>query len=270
MTGRLPRFETAITPESVSRWIMGRDGAFPSRRPEPGDEVPLSYLFFLRSQPAAGISIHAELGRDPDRGLFGGVRYERHRGARVGDTLTADATVTERKTVESPRGDILLTTLVNEWRTGDDLAVSETVRMVDLPPGPPSAPADGPAADTSLSAISDAVSFNRTQIAWLTVETGDTNALHLDRTYAQSRLFPDVVVPGTLIVPVAEKALSDHIGVPLQALDVRFRAPTFPEEDIVVTTLPDEKPQTWRFEVLGGASRTVRAMGRATVSDTAS
>ena len=95
MTDRLPRFDIAITPESVSRWIMGRDGGFPSRRPKVGDDVPLSYLFFLRSQPAAGISIHAELGRDPDRGLFGGVRYERQRGVNVGDTLTAHATVTD-------------------------------------------------------------------------------------------------------------------------------------------------------------------------------
>jgi len=273
MTDHLPAFDIDITPESASRWLMGRDGAFPPRVPVTGDAVPLSYLFFLRSQPAAGISIHAELGRDPDRGLFGGVRYERHRGIRVGDRLTADARVTERKTVESPRGDMVLTTLVNEWRAGEDLAVTETVRMVDLPPGPPSAPAAGPEADSALSSICDPVSFTRTQIAWLTVETGDTNALHLDRDYALSRQFPDVVVPGTLIVPVAEKALSATAGMPLQMLDVRFRAPTFPEENIVVKAIADGKPDTWRFEVVGdggggggGGGGTVRAVGRASIA----
>ncbi|CAN0518553.1 unnamed protein product, partial [Laminaria digitata] len=181
------------------------------------------------------------LGRDPDRGLFGGVRYERHRGIRVGDRLSASAGVTDRKTVDSPRGDMVLTTLVNEWRAGDAPAVTEIVRMVDLPPGPPSAPVAGPDADEMLSLICAPVSFSRTQIAWLTVETGDTNALHLDRDYALSRLFPDVVVPGTLIVPVAEKALLAKAGAPLQMLDVRFRAPTFPEEKIVVTAIADDK-----------------------------
>lgn len=268
MTDRLPPFEIDITPDSINRWMLGRDGAFPQPLPHAGDAVPLSYLFFLRSQPAAGISIHKELGRDPDRGLFGGVRYERHRGARVGDKLTANARVTERKSVDSPRGAMMLTSLTNEWRAGDDMAVTETVRMVDLPPGPPSAPAAGPDADSSLPAICAPTSFNRTQIAWLTVETGDTNALHLDRDYALLRLFPDVVVPGTLIVPAAEKALADATGAPLQTLDVRFRAPTFPEEDIIVTATPDDAPDTWRFEVVGGG--TVRAVGRATISTSSS
>lgn len=264
MTDRLPAFDIDITPESVNRWTMGRDGAFPPSAPRPGDAVPLSYLFFLRSQPAVGVSIHAELGRDPDRGLFGGVRYERHRGVCVGDRLSANATVTERKSVESPRGEMILTTLTNEWRAGSGLAVTETVRMVDLPPGPPSKPTEGPEADPLLSAICDPVSFTRTQIAWLMVETGDTNALHVDRSYAVSRLFPDVVVPGTLIVPIAEKALSATAGAPLQTLDVRFRAPTFPEEEITINAIADGAPDTWRFEVVGGG--TVRAAGRASIA----
>lgn len=268
MTDNLPTFDIDLTAESVSRWLMGRDGAFPATLPESGGDVPLSYLFFLRSQPAAGISIHRELGRDPDRGLFGGVRYERHRGARVGDRLTANACVTERKTVDSPRGDMTLTTLVNEWRAGEDLAVTETVRMVDLPTGPPSGPAAGPDADPALPAICAPVAFSRTQIAWLTVETGDTNALHLDRDYAQSRLFPDVVVPGTLIAPIAEKSLAAAAGAPIQMLDVRFRAPTFPEEEITVTALAEDKPGEWRFEVVGAG--TVRAAGRAVIGSVTS
>lgn len=264
MTDRLPEFEIDVTPESVNRWMMGRDGAFPPTTPQPGDPVPLSYLFFLRSQPAAGISIHAELARDPDRGLFGGVRYDRHRGIQVSDHLTADARVTKRSSLESPHGEMILTTLVNEWRAEDKPAVTETVRMVDLPPGPPAAPVAGPDADSSLAPICAPVAFTRTQIAWLMVETGDTNALHVDRNYAVSRLFPDVVVPGTLIVPLAEKALSATAGAPLQMLDVRFRAPTFPDEEIMVTATADDSPNTWRFEIVG--SGTVRATGRASTS----
>lgn len=263
MSDRLPPFSIDITPDSVCRWLVGRDGDLPARMPSPGDPVPMSYLFFLRSQPATATSIHTELGRDPDRGLFGGVVYERARGAWVGDSLQADAVVTERKSVESPRGDMRLTTLVNRWNYGGDTAVTENVRMVDLPPGPPSPPAAGPDADPDLSAIGEPVAFTRKQVAWLTVETGDLNPLHVDRTYAESRLFPDVVVPGTLIVPIVEKTLESEAGAPLRLLDVRFRAPTYPDEEIVVRALEDGDG-AWRFEVSGGGQ--VRAFGKAAVA----
>lgn len=261
MTDALPPFSIDVTPESFSRWLVGRDDALPKTIPEAGSDVPLSYLFFLRSQPAAAISIHAELGRDPDRGLFGGVRYQRHAGISVGDTLDASAKVTERKTVESPRGEMLLTTLVNQWHAGDTLAVTETVRMVDLPPGPPAEPAAGPGADTALGIVGEPTAFSRRQIAWLTVETGDLNPLHVDRDYATSRLFPDVVVPGTLIVPFAEKMLSTSVGRNLETLDVRFRAPTYPGEEIFVAARKDTEMGDWTFEIVG--DDTVRAMGRA-------
>lgn len=261
MTTSLPPFEIDVTPESYCRWLVGRDDALPETVPEPGAEVPLSYLFFLRCQPAAAISIHAELSRDPDRGLFGGVRYQRHAGVIVGDTLNAVPQITERKSVESPHGELVLTTLVNEWRRDDERAVTETVRMVDLPPGPPSEPADGPAADPDLGVIGSPTSFSRRQIAWLTVETGDLNALHLDRDYATARRFPDVVVPGTLIVPFAEQTLATAVGKSLETLDVRFRAPTYPGEEILVAARKDTEIGDWRFEISG--SGTVRANGRA-------
>ena len=263
MTDRLPPFAIDVTAESVCRWLVGRDGDLPDTLPAAGDPVPMSYLFFLRSQPASARSIHAELGRDPDRGLFGGVLYERHGGVFVGDRLDANAVVTERKIVDSPHGDMQLTTLVNRWTCDGNDAVTETVRMVDLPPGPPSPPAAGPDADTDLEAISTPITFTRKQIAWLTVETGDLNALHLDRSYAESRLFPDVVVPGTLIVPLVEKALQEKTGTPLQRLDARFRAPTFPDEDIVVTAREDSDG-SWRFEVCGNGQ--VRAFGKAEIT----
>ena len=194
--------------------------------------------------------------------MFGGVHYECHRRIKVGDRLNATAAVTERKTVASPRGDMLLTTLVTRWRVQNADAVTETVRMIDLPPGPATAPAAGPAADTALSAIGAPITFSRTQIAWLTVETGDMNPLHLDRDYATNRQFPDVVVPGTLIVPVAEQKISAAAGHALHALDVRFRAPTFPGEEILVSAAPDAATGAWRFEISG--SGTVRVVGTAT------
>jgi hydroxyacyl-ACP dehydratase HTD2-like protein with hotdog domain len=261
MTAALPPFSIDVTPESYCRWLVGRDDALPDEIPAPGTDVPLSYLFFLRCQPAAAISIHTELGRDPDRGLFGGVRYQRQAGIVVGDTLNAVPQITERKSVDSPRGELTLTTLVNQWHAGNERVVTETVRMIDLPPGPPSKPGDGPAADPELGLIGNPTSFSRRQIAWLTVETGDLNALHLDRDYATSRGFPDVVVPGTLIVPFAERMLTTALGTPLETLDVRFRAPTYPGEEITIAARKETEMEDWTFEISGGG--TVRADGRA-------
>ena len=53
MTDALPPFTIDVTPESVCRWLIGRDGRLPDSAPEPGQDVPMSYLFFLRGQPAA-------------------------------------------------------------------------------------------------------------------------------------------------------------------------------------------------------------------------
>ncbi len=260
MTDRLSPFSIDVSAESVARWMMGRDDRLPDPLPENGDPVPLSYLFFLRIQPVTSISIHEELNRDPDRGLFGGVRYERHRAVRVGDRLSGEAIVTDRKVVESPKGEMLLTTLENTWSAGDGKAVTETVRMVDLPPELPTAPAAGPDADTTLTLMGEPVAFTRRQIAWLTVETGDLNPLHVDADYAKSREFPDVVVPGTLIVPRVEKVLSESWDDALKILDVRFRAPTFPGEAISIHAADDDDGGI-KFEVCGGG--TVRAAGRA-------
>ena len=262
MTGSLPQFEIVATPEAVCRWMIGRDDALPDDMPTAGDEVPLTWLFFLRCQPATATSIHAALGRDPDRGLFGGVRYVRERPVRVGDILSSQARITDRKTVDSPRGAMVLSTLTNEWSVNGRLAVTETVRMVDLPPGPPVPPAAGPEADATLAPLGDAVSFTPRQIAWLTVETGDLNPLHVDRNYATGRLFSDVVVPGTLIAPLVEKRLSHAAGAPVSMLDIRFRAATYPGESIVVTAAQHEGG--WAFEIVG--SGRVRAAGSAEVA----
>jgi hydroxyacyl-ACP dehydratase HTD2-like protein with hotdog domain len=260
MADRLPEFDVAVTPDSVARWMIARDGRLPEAQPAPGDAVSLSYLFFLRVQPAVCVSIHAELGRDPDRGLFGGVLYEADRGVRVGDCLSADAQVVERKTVDSPNGEMTLTTLRTVYTRADgETAVIETVRMVDLPPGPARDPADGPPADESYSLAADIGPCTPLQLAWMTVETGDLNRLHLDPAYARSRKFPDVVVPGTLLGPLIEQALEGVFEAPLATFDLRFRAASHPGEALRLHTAADGDGV--RFELVGGGC--VRAAGRA-------
>ncbi len=256
----LPRWTIEVTPESVCRWYVGRDGRLPDHIPVHGDEVPLTYLFFLRSQPAAGISIHTVLGRDPDRGLFGGARYHRHRGVQVGDTLTATAAIEDRKTVVGKSGDRVISTLVTRWIAAGKPAVTEAVQMVDLPPGPLAPPAIGPPANRELEEVGCPLSFSRTQIAWLAVETGDWNPLHFDSVYARMRRFADTVVPGTLIAPVAERILRELIGAPLASLELRFRAPTYPGEEIRILA-GCEDGGLWKFEVVGKGQ--VRALGQA-------
>jgi hydroxyacyl-ACP dehydratase HTD2-like protein with hotdog domain len=227
--GGLPGFAVHAAPESVARWRVGRDGVL-GHPPQPGDPLPLSYLVFLRVQPILGLSIHRHLDRDPDRGLYGGVTYVATRTPRVGETFDASGIVTSRREAVSPRGTLVLRSLATEYRSASDLVVTETVRMVDLPAGPPSDPPRGPVRAPALPLLKELAPVTRTQVAWLTVETGDMNALHLDIAYAASRRYPNVVIPGTLTVAVLERELEAALGRPLRSIELRLTAASYPGE----------------------------------------
>jgi acyl dehydratase len=227
--GGIPEFALQATPESVARWRIGRDGAI-APPPREGDPLPLSYLVFLRVQPILGLSIHRQLDRDPDRGLYGGVRYAAVRQPRVGETFVASGSVSSRREIASARGTMVLRTLATHYRNAARPVVTETVRMVDLPPGPPGEPARGPVRTPAQPQIAELAAVTRTQVAWLTVETGDTNALHLDSAYAASRRYPDVVIPGTLTVAILERELEHVLGRPPRTLDLRLTAASYPGE----------------------------------------
>jgi hydroxyacyl-ACP dehydratase HTD2-like protein with hotdog domain len=227
--GGIPEFTLQATPESVARWRLGRDGAL-AAPPSEGDPLPMSYLVFLRVQPILGLSIHRQLDRDPDRGLYGGVNYRAARLPRVGEMFIAGGNITSRREVASARGTMVLRTLETQYRNAGNAVVTESVRMVDLPPGPPADPSRGPRRPPSQPKVADLAPVTRTQVAWLTVETGDTNALHLDSAYAASRRYPDVVIPGTLTVAVLERELERVLGRAPRALDLRLTAASYPGE----------------------------------------
>lgn len=225
----LPEFRVTATPESVARWRVGRDGVL-GTPPREGDPLPLAYLVFLRIQPILGLSIHRHLDRDPDRGLYGGVTYEAARVPRIGESFLASGEVTSRREVEGPRGRMVLRSLATTYRDTSGPVVTETVRMVDLPPGPPTDPAAGPRRAPSYPEVCTLAPVTRTQVAWLTVETGDMNALHLDIEYAASRRYPNVVIPGTLTVALLERELEKRLGRAPRRLDLRLTAASYPGE----------------------------------------
>lgn len=254
----MPEFTVRTTPESVARWLVGRDGEIASP-PREGSPLPLSYFVFLRMQPLLGVSIHKLLDRDPDRGLYGGVLYRAERAPLVGESFTAAGKITSQRKVASPRGELVLRTLQTDYRDAAGTAVSESVRMVDLPPGPPAPPSPGPAAPPSHPRISDLPAVTRRQVAWLTVETGDTNALHLDSGYAASRLYRDVVIPGTLTVALIERELERALGRAPRMLDLRLLAASFPGE--AYTLHAGASDGGLAFELYAGSER--RAEGKA-------
>jgi hydroxyacyl-ACP dehydratase HTD2-like protein with hotdog domain len=254
----IPEFSVAATPESVSRWLIGRDGAV-AAPPKEGSPLPLSYLVFLRVQPILGVSIHRLLERDPDRGLYGGVQYRAERTPRVGEVFIASSNVTSRREVASPRGTLVLRTLETQYRNSGSTVVTESVRMVDLPQGPPQAPSRGPGRAPAFPRIAEIAPIARTQIAWLTVETGDLNALHLDSSYAASRLYPDVVVPGTLTVAILERELGRALGRAPRILDLRLTSASYPGEAWALHAVA--KGPGLAFEVFAGGE--LRAEGSA-------
>lgn len=259
----LPAFSVPLTRESVARWLAARDGAF-AAPPALGASVPLPFLFFLRMQPHAGVSIHALLGRDPDRGLFGGARYQAAFCPGVGTTLDAAPRVADRKLVPSPRGDMAITTLEVSYSIRGGHVCLETARMIDLPKADPAAPAQpaarGPVEPTDLPKVADIAPVSRVQVAWMTVETGDMNPLHLDPVYARSRGHADVVLPGPLVVALIDRELARVAGGALVSLDVRLRAPSHPGEPLALHAR--QEGGAWRFR-LYAAGDELRAEGSA-------
>lgn len=235
----VPAFSLHATPESVARWRIGRDGVA-SPPPKEGDPLPLSYLVFLRVQPILGVAIHHLLDRDPDRGLYGGVGYRAEGIPRVGERFVAAGKVISRREVATPRGTLVLRTLETGYRDAGGAVVTESVRMVDLPPGPPQPPAAGPRKASAMPKVADIAPLTRNQVAWLTVETGDMNPLHLDSSYAASRLFPDVVVPGTLTAAVLERELCRVLGRALRAFELRLNAASFPGQAFTLHAAPKD------------------------------
>jgi len=257
----LPPFSLDLSSDCIARFLVARDGVLPSRQPASGDPVPVAALSFLRVQPARCVSVHRLLERDPDRGMFGGVTYHVDGPLYVGQVIAAQSIVTERQQVPSPRGVLTLTTMETMWSAGESVAVVERVRMVDLPPdsGPP---ADGPEDDGTIPAVMRLPGFSRVQVAWMCVECGDLNPLHLDQDYARRRGFFDVVVPGPSVVAAVERDLSTFAGCLLSAVQVRLRAPVFPGQDLDLC-VAEEKGQ-WRFRLVGEGK--VKADGWATLA----
>jgi acyl dehydratase len=259
------RFELQLTAESLARWRIGRDGV--SGEPSlPGAPVPLSYLVFLRAQPVLGCNFHDILERDPDRGLYGGVAYRAMSPLEVGQSLQAVSDVQERRTAESAHGTLTLTTLLTTYRCRGEVCATESVRMVDLPPGPRRKPAQDAVRAPRFEQVATIPGITRSQIAWLTVETGDVNALHLDGEYAKFRGFDDVVVPATLMNALFERELAAVCGLagrPAQTLDVRYHGPTFPGEPLLLHARQDGNQFEFEAFVGTGTGASLRADGRA-------
>ena len=261
----LPPFVHEASAESAGRWLGARAGALVAP-PRIGDRLPLAYCCFLRVQPATGLSIHRALGRDPDRGLFGGVCLSGG-GLRVGDSVRVGFALEDRRTTASPRGDVTMSTLRAIWR-GAGALVDEAVRMIDLPPGPAQPPPPPVHETPAAPLLREMAPITHSQIAWMTVETGDWNPLHLDPGYARVRQFRDVVVPGPLLAALIERELESLAGAPLRRLDLRLRAASHPNERLALHGAA--AGPRWRFSVYAidtEGRHALRATGDAEAAD---
>lgn len=285
-------FSLELSADSAARWLFARDGRWPSR-PVSGMPMPMSWAVFLRLQPVLCQRMHDLLGRDPDRGLYGGVLYRSHQALRVGQRLQARAEVTDRREIDSPRGRLTLTTLTTIYHCEGTPVLEEAVQMIDLPAKPagearstaPPAPAAnagtvpsvkasdkadarGPSSSAAAATPQDDPAlligrlpggFDRTRIAWMTAETGDTNPLHLDRGYAAWRGFADVVVPAPLITAWVEQTLTAaQSGRTLSLLELRYQGPTLPDQPLELTRSDLTRPDRIELRAAGE----LRARGR--------
>lgn len=285
-------FSLELSADNAARWLFARDGRWPSR-PVAGMPMPMSWAVFLRFQPVLCQRMHDLLRRDPDRGLYGGVLYRSHQPLRVGQRLQARAEVTDRREVDSPRGRLTLTTLTTSYCSEGSAVLEEAVQMVDLPAKPAEEPqgaaptengagrgsmlsvkgSDRTAASGSSPSTAAAMpqddpavligrlpgGFDRTRIAWMTAETGDTNPLHLDHRYAAWRGFADVVVPAPLITAWVEQTLvQEQGGRALSLLELRYQGPTLPDQPLELTRPDPARPDRIELRAAGE----LRARGR--------
>ena len=77
--------------------------------------------------------------------------------------------------------------------------------------------------------------ITRDQVRHYAEAVGDFNPVHFDVDFAQAAGLPDTIVHGPLTVAKIADVLVAHVGADqLLNLDVRLRAPVFPDEQLTV------------------------------------
>lgn len=72
---------------------------------------------------------------------------------------------------------------------------------------------------------------SREQIALFSKGTEDPNPIHVDKDFALGAGFKDVLQQGPMTTAHFARLLTEAVG-PLRSLDVTFKAPVYPEEDL--------------------------------------
>ena len=78
----------------------------------------------------------------------------------------------------------------------------------------------------------------RDRIALFSQGTEDPNPIHTDKAFAESAGFSDVLQQGPMTTAHFARLLTRRAG-PLNSLDITFKAPVFPEEDLHLTAKVD-------------------------------
>lgn len=123
---------------------------------------------------------------------------------------------------------------------------------------------DFAAGDTVFDTVIKGAS--RAQIAKFSEGTEDPNPIHVDKSFAASAGFPDILQQGPMTTAHFARLLTESVGQ-LKSLDVFFKAPVFPEEDLrLVATLDSIGPDGLKTCKLSSAKidGTVTATGVAT------
>ena len=92
----------------------------------------------------------------------------------------------------------------------------------------------------------------RSRIALFSEGTEDPNPIHTDKAFAAAAGFPDVLQQGPMTTAHVARLLTERAGT-LRSLDITFKAPVFPEEDLRITAQVDsvaaDGAVTCRFSV---------------------
>ncbi len=89
--------------------------------------------------------------------------------------------------------------------------------------------------------------------------SGDMNPIHVDKGFAQSAGFKDVILHGLGTLALVAKVLPKNLSM----LSVRFAKPVYPNDELTTSIWSIEKGGLLSFETVNAAGEAVLSLGNA-------
>jgi hydroxyacyl-ACP dehydratase HTD2-like protein with hotdog domain len=193
--------------------------------------VPPGFLFYVSTFGTD--KLHADAGVSFDTGLFAGLRVEVVQAVRVGDQLTAHASVGRRHV--HPASGATFVEIDCDYRRAGDLVLKETSTVAVLAASPPSASAAPKSTPAGFASDVPGAGFSATRldVAFMASALRDPNPVHVDDKFAQRLGLPSAILHGPFVIFYAISQAAAGRWADVRSFDVQMRAPIAVGETVV-------------------------------------